>query len=110
MVEKRGCHELVYLRKTRIAMSEQANFAGSLPSDGDGCLQACFRICVNSGPDPFRRAVEQASQTVGQYHTTRPSSFMGCLEMLFQEPGSGAPLGSPAPASPAFRLRASATA
>jgi len=30
MLEKRGCHELVYLRETRIAMSEQSNFASSL--------------------------------------------------------------------------------
>jgi hypothetical protein len=30
MVENRECQELVYLRKTRIAMSEQANFASSL--------------------------------------------------------------------------------
>ena len=30
MLEKRGCHELVYLRETIIARSEQSNFASSL--------------------------------------------------------------------------------
>jgi len=30
MLEKRGCPELVYLRKTIIAMNEQSNFASSL--------------------------------------------------------------------------------
>jgi len=30
MLEKRGCHELVYLRETIIAMSEQSHFVSSL--------------------------------------------------------------------------------